>query len=97
MVKIEESVPLCPKASRRKFLYKPAQCDDTQIIQRVKTGAVHLGSLPEFEEQLDKFMEDTLMDKMTKGQRRSLTCKLYVHCTSTFLSLNIQNLNDLLP
>lgn len=68
-----------------------------QIIQRVKTRAVDLGSLPEFEEQLDKFMEDTLVERMTKSQRRNLTCKLYMHCISTFLSLNIQNLNDLLP
>lgn len=96
-MKIEGVVAFCLKASRRKFPNKAAESLMIQAIHRVKTRAVDLASLPEFEEQLDKFMEDTLMERMNKGQTGSLTCKLCVNCIPTFLSLSIQNLNDLLP
>lgn len=56
-MKIEGAVAFSLKASGRKFPNKPAESLMIQVIHRVKTRAVDLGNLPEFEEQLDKFMK----------------------------------------
>lgn len=95
-MKIEGSVPFCLKASRRKFPNKPTPSLMIQIIQREKMRAVDLGSLPQFEEQLGKFMEqiDGENDQRSEEQPDlQIVCALHF----CFSLLEHSELNDLLP